>query len=175
MKRALTAMLVSLGPFASGCATEQASRVEAPYVPDRDQTVRVVRCEDRTGTQTGRDLAREATQHLVEKLQDAKLFQVADDAPLVLTCDIERFEEGSALKRWLMPGWGATQADIAVMAWRQPGDQILATFRSHAHVDAGGLYTIGADRYILSVALDDIVGQLRQWRAGTPPQAGAQK
>jgi Domain of unknown function (DUF4410) len=173
MRRAPRTVLMSL--LVTGCVTEQATRIEAPYVPDRDQTVRVMRCEDRTGTEIGRDLASETTQHLIEKLQAARVFQVVDEAPLVLTCDIERFEEGSALKRWVLPGWGSTQAALAVMAWHQPGDRVLATFRSHAYVDAGGLYTIGADRYILSTAVDDIVSQLRQWRAGAPALGGGQK
>jgi hypothetical protein len=137
--------------------------------------VRVIRCEDRTGNETGRNLAGEATKSLIDKLQAGGLFQVVDEAPLVFTCDIERFAEGSALKRWVLPGWGSTQAGIAVMVWEQPGDKILATFRSHAHVDAGGLYTVGADRYILSAAFDDIVKQLREWVAGATSSRGGTK
>jgi hypothetical protein len=132
-----------------------------------------MRCEDRTGQETGRNLASEATESLIAKLQAGGLFQVVDDAPLVFTCDIERFAEGSALKRWVAPGWGSTQAGVAVMVWEQPGDKVLATFRSHAHVDAGGLYTIGADQYILSAAFDDIVKQVRAWVTGAPGPGGS--
>jgi len=94
----------------------------------------------------------------------------AADAPLALTCDIERFTEGSALKRWVMPGWGATQAAISVMVWEKPGDNVLATFRSQSSVSIGGLYTIGADQYILGVAFDDIVKQMEVWAKGASPE-----
>jgi len=167
--------LVLVAMLVTGCVTDQVRRIEQPYVPDRYQTVRISPCEDRTGSETGRNLAGEATQSLIDKVQAAGLFQVVDEAPLVLTCDIERFAEGSALKRWVLPGWGSTQAGVAVMVWEQPGDKVLATFRSHAHVDAGGLYTIGADRYILSTAFDDIVKQLRDWMAGTAGPRGSTK
>jgi hypothetical protein len=53
------------------------------------------------------------------------------------------------------------------MLWEQPGDRLLATFRSQSRVDAGGLYTIGADQYIFSVAFEDIVKQMREWMAAS--------
>ena len=36
--------------------------------------------------------------------------------------------------------------------WEKPGDRMLGAFRSHSQVQAGGLYTIGADQYILGTA-----------------------
>jgi hypothetical protein len=159
---------VLLGMLVTGCVTEQTSRIEQPYVQGRYQTVRVTPCEARIGSETGRNLASEATQTLIDKVQAAGLFRVVDEAPLVFTCDIESFEEGSAFKRWVRPGWGSTQGGVAVMAWEQPGEKILAIFRSHVHVDAGGVYTLGADRYILSTAVNDIVRQLRDWMTSGP-------
>jgi hypothetical protein len=102
-------------------------------------------------------------------MKTAKLFEVTMDALLVLTCDVERFTEGSALKRWVMPGLGATQAAISVMVWEKPEEKLLATFRSQSSVSAGGLYTIGTDQYILGVAFDDIVKQLEAWTKGMNP------
>ncbi len=149
-----------------GCATQSASVVEQPLAPATPRTVRVERCEDRSGFSGERDICTEATRALTEKLQGSRVFRVSPDAALVITCDIERFVEGSAVKRWLWPGWGATQAMAAVTVWQRPGDQALATFRSQAHVEVGGLYTIGAGRYIFSAAFADIVGELDRWAAG---------
>jgi hypothetical protein len=103
---------------------------------------------------------------LSEKLTATKLFVIAEDAPVILTCDIERFSEGSAFKRWLWPGWGATQASVTVMVLEKSGSKTMAILRSQSSVESGGLYTIGADQYILSVALSDIVGRLEQWAEG---------
>lgn len=159
--RILSALLISSA--LAGCATQSAVQVQQPFEPAKHRTVRIEPCQDRTGFEGTRDLAGEATRVLTEKVAATKLFEVAADAPLVLTCDIERFAEGSAFKRWLMPGWGATQAAVAVIVWEKPGDKMLATLRSQSSVSAGGLYTIGADQYILSVAFDEIVKQLEAW------------
>jgi hypothetical protein len=37
--------------------------------------------------------------------------------------------------------------------------------RSQGAVKGGGLYTIGADQYILGVAVDEVVKQLHEWAA----------
>jgi hypothetical protein len=111
-------------------------------------------------------MGQEATQILTEKVSASKLFEVAPEATLTLTCDIERFAEGSALKRWVMPGWGATQASIAVMVWDKSGERGLATLRSQSSVQSGGLYTIGADQYIVGVVFDDSIKQLEAWVTG---------
>jgi hypothetical protein len=147
----------------SGCATQRATQIHEPFVASRHRAVRIERCQDRTGFRGGRDLTGEATRILTEKVEATKLFAITPDASLVLTCDVERFAEGSAFKRWLWPGLGATQAGLAVIVWETPGDRILATLRSQTSVKEGGLYTIGADRYILDVAFTDIVKQLEAW------------
>ncbi len=165
---ALLAAGLTAGVLA-GCVTQSVTQTQEPFVAGKHKAVRIVPCEDRTGSQGGRDLQGEATQTLTEKVEAMKLFEIAPDASLVLTCDIERFVEGSALKRWVLPGWGATQAAVSVMVWEKPEEKVLATFRSQSSVSVGGLYTIGADQYIFSAAFDDIVKQLEAWVGGTDP------
>ncbi len=151
----------------SGCATQSVTQVQKPLEPTIQRTVRIEPCVDRTGFKGERDLAGDATRIFTDKLRESGLFDVKDDGALVMTCDIERFEAGSALKRWVLPGWGATQAAVSVMVWEKPGDKVLGTFRSQSSVKAGGLYTIGADKYILGTAFDDIIKQLKEWTTGT--------
>ena len=167
--RSLLAVVLSAGIVAS-CATQSVTQTQEPLAAGEPRVVRIEPCEDRTGFSGGRDLKGEATRTFVEKVKAAKLFEVTTDASLVLTCDIERFAEGSALKRWVMPGWGPTQAAVSVMVWKKPEEKVLATFRSQSSVSAGGLYTIGADQYILGVAFDDIVKQLGEWAKGATPE-----
>jgi hypothetical protein len=149
-----------------GCTTQSAIHVQQPFELKKYQAVRIETCIDRTGFKGKRDLASEATRSFTEKLRDSGLFEISSDAQLVLTCDIESFVEGSAVKRWMLPGWGGTYAKVSVMAWEQPGDKVLGTFRSRASVEEGGLYTIGAEEYILGVAFDDIIVQLKKWIEG---------
>ena len=158
-----------------GCATQSATHVQQPFEAVKHRAIRIEPCADRTGFMGERDLAGEATRVLTKKIQATQLFEITPDAHLVLTCDIERFAEGSALKRWVMPGWGSTLVSVAVMVWEKPGDNILSTFRSQSSVKEGGLYTVGADQYILSVAFNDIVDQLRSWATKGKHQEGSRE
>jgi hypothetical protein len=150
----------------AACATQSVVQVQHPFPSTQHRTIWIEQCIDRSEYKGERNLAEEATQTLKDKVLATKLFELDPGAMLRLTCDLEGFVEGSAFQRWLLPGWGATEARIAVMVWETPGDNVLATFRSHASVKTGGLYTIGADQYIIGVGMNDIVGQLETWAKG---------
>lgn len=150
----------------SGCATQAVEQIQHPFLAAKHRTIRIERCIDRSGFKGERDLAEEATRALTDKIMATNRFEAASDPSLVVTCDIEGFAEGSAFQRWLLPGWGASEAKVAVVVWEKPDDKVLATFRSHSSVSSGGLYTIGADQYILTVAIDDVVNQLQAWAKG---------
>ncbi len=158
------------GVLVGGCATQSATQIQQPFVAAKHRAVRIEACEDRTGFKGNRDLKEEATRSLTDKLKTSTLFDITADASLVLTCDIEHFAEGSAFKRWLWPGWGPTQVAVAVTVWEKPGDKVLASFRSQSSVEAGGLFTVGADQYIFGVAFDDIIRQLEAWASGPGPK-----
>ena len=153
----------------SGCATQSATMIQQPFESDKYRTVQITPCVNRTDYKGTHDLAAEATRSFTNKVKESGLFEIVPDAKFVLTCDIERFEEGSAVKRWVMEGWGATQAQVAVMVWQKPDDKVLATFRTEAAVKSGGLYTIGADHYIFGAAFSDIIKQLKAWVKGDEP------
>jgi hypothetical protein len=161
-------VLLPLAAF-SGCTTYSSVQVREPLKRAKHYQVRIEGCVNRTDFQGSRDIAAEATRTLFKKMDDSGLFQISPDANYALTCDIERFQEGSAFKRWLAPGYGVTQAEVVVMVWELPAQKVLATFRSEAKVEAGGLYTIGADKYILGAAFDDIIRQLKAWVTGENP------
>jgi len=149
----------------SGCTTQSATMIQQPFESDKYRTVQITRCVNRTDYMGTHDLESEATRTFTNKVRESGLFKIVPDAKVVLTCDIERFEEGSAVKRWLMEG-GATQAQVVVMVWEKPDDKVLATFRTEAEVKTGGLYTIGADHYIFGAAFNDIIKQLKAWIKG---------
>jgi Domain of unknown function (DUF4410) len=145
------------------CATQSVPQFQEPFVPAKHRYIRVEACQDRSGFKGDRDLAAEATQGLTDKLKATNLFEISTEPSLVLTCDIEGFTEGNAFQRWLLPGWGKTEAKLAVIVFEKPSDKVLATLRSHSVVSSGGLFSVGADQYILNVVLDDIVTQLQTW------------
>lgn len=161
--------------FAAGCATQSQMQVVAPTPAQASTAVVVLRlepCTDRTGT-PGRDLASEATKLLTERLQGSANFALRDDAPLVLSCEVTQFAEGSAFKRWLMPGWGSTVGQIALMLSDAKDQSTVLIIQGNATVSAGGFYTVGAEGYILKSAVDDVIKKLRAWAAN--PVAAAEQ
>jgi hypothetical protein len=132
--------------------------------------VRVEQCVDRTETK-GRDLGAQATRAFEEKLRATKEFVVKDDARFRLACDVTSFVEGSAIKRWLLPGWGATVGQVSAMLTDTTTGEIMTIARGNATLASGGLYTIGADSYIVPTAVDDVVQRLRAWALGESPGA----
>jgi len=158
---------------ASGCVTQSQMQAVAP-APESGSVIaiRLEACIDRTGTK-GRDLAAEATGLITQRLRATANFALRDDAPLVLSCEVTQFVEGSAFKRWLMPGLGPTVGQIALMLSNAKDQSAVAIIQGNATVSAGGLYTIGAEDYILKSAADDVITKLRAWAAS--PQVAIDK
>jgi hypothetical protein len=143
-----------------------------PLHPSAVVAIRIEPCVDRTGTR-GRDLGNEATKLLTERLRVLGSFALRDDAALVLSCEVTQFAEGSAVKRWLMPGWGSTVGQIAVMLSNAKDQSAALIVQGNATVSAGGFYTVGAEDYILKSAADDVIKKLQTWAAG--PAAASDK
>jgi hypothetical protein len=154
-----------------GCVTESSIRSEGAWSSESHTRISVERCTSRRAL-VEPEIETRATANLEEELAESGVFQVVQGASVIATCDIESFEEGNAFERWIMPGSYPTLAQVAVTLWEQPGDRELVSVRGKAAVREGGLYTIGADRYILGAAMREVVEQLIAWTrdrgVGTP-------
>jgi outer membrane murein-binding lipoprotein Lpp len=166
---ALLAVLAIAGCAADLAVKQSVSDVRGLSAAGARLSLQVLPCINRT-EYAARDIGKEATRALLDKLGAVNEFDVAVKGRYVLACDISTFVEGSAFKRWLMPGWGATTGQVAVMVTDSTTGETVAIVRGHATVAAGGLYSVDADRIILSSALDDVVQQLRQLAAGAIQQ-----
>ena len=166
---ALLAVLAIAGCAADLAVKQSVSDVRGLSAAGTRLSIQVLPCINRT-EYAARDIGKEATSALLDKLAAVNEFDVDVKGRYVLACDISTFVEGSAFKRWLMPGWGATTGQIAVMVTDSTTGETVAIVRGHATVAAGGLYSVDADRIILSSALDDVVQQLRQLAAGAIKQ-----
>ena len=165
LRYALLAVLVLAGCAADLAVKQSVSDVRGLSAAGTRLSIQVLPCINRT-EYAARDIGKEATSALLDKLAAVNEFDVDVKGRYVLACDISTFVEGSAFKRWLMPGWGATTGQVAVMVTDSTTGETVAIVRGHATVAAGGLYSVDADRIILSSALDDVVQQLRQLAAG---------
>ena len=147
----------------SGCVTTPAPHIIMPFDKNKYYEIQFRTCVNRSEYSGSHDIVKEATDALQKKIIDNNLFKIADRADLIMTCDIEKFSEGSAIARWFMPGLGVTRADISVIIWERASGNILTVFKSQTEVSSGGLYTIGADYYVIDVAVNSIVKQLQEW------------
>ena len=158
------------------CAPQSTMQVVSPISAHDAESgaplaIRLDACIDRTNTQ-GRDLAADATALISEGLRGTHGVALRADAPLVLHCEVTQFVAGSAFKRWLAPGWGATAAQVAIMLTNAKDQSTVAIVQGNSVVAAGGLYTIGASDYILKSAVDDAVSKLRAWVANPTASPG---
>jgi hypothetical protein len=151
----------------AGCAAQVGAGADLPAQAPRalPVDVRLEPCIDRTET-PGRSLALDATRAFDEKIRATKEFVVRDGSRFKLACDVSGFVEGSAVKRWILPGWGATVGQVSAMLTDATTGEILIIARGNATVAGGGLYSIGADTYIVASAVDEVVRQLRVWATG---------
>lgn len=154
------------------CVTEGVSTEGDSHPPPAGPiAVEIEPCIDRTETAT-RNLGGEATQAFAERLRATREFVVSEKARYRLACEVTGFVEGSAVKRWILPGWGATVGQVSAMLTDRQTGEILIIARGNATVSAGGFYTIGADSYIVGTAVENVVEQLRGWASGAPATKG---
>jgi len=122
-------------------------------------------CIDRTETQVT-DLGAQATETFLKELNASKEFSIVSNGRYLLNCEITSFLPGNAVKRWVMPGWGATVGRVAAMIQDSETGEILVILEGNATVGGGGLYSVGAWKNIVPAAVRDIVGQLQEWATG---------
>jgi len=149
----------------SACQTASTVDVSARPATSGPVTLILQPCTDRTGTQE-RDLAAEATQAFQKALTNTKDFEVTGSGRYRLICEVADFRAGSAFARWVLPGLGQTVGKVAAMVTDVKTGETEATVIGEARVSSGGLYTIGADSYIVSSAVNEVIRKLEAWAHG---------
>jgi len=86
---------------------------------------------------------------LLRNFVKKKLLWTGESTPkLVLNCKIIEYDKGNAFKRWLYPSWGITLLNIQCEL--KDRNKVVGSARARHTVSAGGLYTIGAWKFIFS-------------------------
>jgi len=160
--------LVFVAMFLTACETQSVTTT----IPVRQHIagpieLEVEQCIDRTETK-GRDLGTEAKQAFEMKLAETEEFTLMNKGRYRLACEVTNFVKGSALERWLMPGMGATVGQVSAMVKDTTNGEIVVLVEGNATVAAGGLYSVGAEDYIIPTAVNDVVTRLRDWAQGKP-------
>ena len=156
----------------SGCGTTtRQATFEQDFTPTAAAKITVGEISDaaprgKRGDQEDFDTEAELRVQLESKLLERGLLSTddAEGKPYILNARIIDYEPGSAGKRWLVPGYGATE--LSVECTVHEGDRVIGTVYARRTVEAGGLYTVGAWRTVFETVADEIVSEL-QAKLGT--------
>ena len=148
-----------------GCASSSpAVRMETADPLNKYGIFEVVPVANETGKSFEFDVAEELGKQIKSQLE-SRGYVVATgaggtDNVLVIKCGITAYEPGSAFKRWLAPGAGKTQATVVTSLVEKRTGAVVGEFLSADAVGGGGLYSAGADRWILEKIAKGIVEKI---------------
>lgn len=146
------------------CTSEPAVRIEEDYSLINYEVIDVVFAENVTGETFDFDIAEALTKHLKLQLKQ-KGYLITQDIEkdenvLIVKSSIVSYNPGSAFKRWLMPGAGKTQATVRTSLIDKKSGIIIGEMVNSEAVSSGGLYSVGANKWILEVIAKGIASEI---------------
>ena len=128
------------------------------------RVVDVSEVANETGQTFEFDVAHSITDKVRSKLIDRGIVLSQDGSAaaetLVLRMSLTAYAPGNAAARWLLPGAGATDCIVKGALEDGQNHAQLGVILSHRSVSGGGLYSVGADKYILDAVATDIADGL---------------
>ena len=157
---------ISLLLLVGGCAAKPAVRMEKGVSLTGYKVFEVMPVINETGKTFKFDVADELTQHIKSKIKDRGYVideeKEAKDCVLVMKSSLIVYEPGSAFKRWILPGWGKTQATVKTSLIDKKTGKIVGEMLTTEEVGAGGLFSVGADKWILDVVAKGITNEIEK-------------
>jgi len=133
------------------------------YIPRTGMSVEVGMITNETGrTNYDEPIGLEGVMRraLHNKLREKGLLATDDNAnKIIIDTKIVEYEQGSAFKRWLLPGWGATV--LSVKCDLKEANQLIGSLDARRTVSAGGAATRGAWHTIFNSLAEDIIEELQ--------------
>ena len=166
--------------FFVGCANVQhQASFNKNYLPKEDVCIKVAKAVNDTGYTFDIDIEQMLANTLEEQLMEEDLLCLRkEESNLFMETRIIDYKKGSAFKRWMMPGWGATELSIRCEL-KDDKNNLVGSAMSSREIVAGGLYTIGAWETIFKDVANDVAEDLKDQiqaqgyvvRSKTRPQA----
>lgn len=149
--------------LAQACSTPTKNKTVSNALPRPEAKVIVGSITNQTGKTFDFPVEQEFRGALAKELQKKDLLAAATPSPgdFVLNLDVTDFRPGDPFKRWVVPGWGCTVLAIKGGLWEQDGRKLVAEIDHQRSVAAGGLFTIGAEHYILNDVAHDLASDLK--------------
>ena len=119
---------------------------------------------DETGAAFGIDVPGKITDYLKSKLKE-KGYMLQDDTQvtahaLVIQTHLVKYEPGSAFGRWLGSGIGRTRCTIRSVLVDKKTGNVLGEIVVPEAVSEGGLFSVGADSWILGTVAQNLVEEV---------------
>ena len=163
IRRLIHALIISLTLISFwGCANVQhQASFNKNYLPKENVRIKVAKVVNDTGFTFDIDIEQMLTNALEQQLMEENLLNLGKTEPnLFLESRIIGYKKGSAFKRWMMPGWGATE--LAIQCDLKDGNNnLVGSAMSNREVFAGGLYTVGAWETIFKETANDVAEDLK--------------
>jgi len=163
IRNLLLVLVISLTLIAfSACANVQhQATFNKNYLPKEDVRIQVAKVVNDTGYAFDVDIEQLLANTLEEQLMEENLLNLGKTKPnLFMETRIVGYKKGSAFKRWMMPGWGATE--LAIRCDLKDGNNnLVGTAMSSREIVAGGLYTVGAWETIFDDVANDVAVDLK--------------
>jgi hypothetical protein len=159
----IIALVAVLAPiFFWGCANVQhQASFNKNYLPKEDVRIKVAEVVNDTGFNFDIDIEKMLSNNLEEQLNEENLLCLGELEPnLFLESRIIGYKKGSAFKRWMMPGWGATELSIRCDL-KDDKNNLVGSAMASREIIAGGLYTVGAWETIFKAVANDVAEDLR--------------
>ena len=146
----------------AGCTNVQHQvKLNKDYIPKEDVSIKVAKVINDTGFDFDIDIEEMLADALEDQLLEEDLLWLGGKQPvLFMESTITGYKKGSAFKRWMMPGWGATELSIRCELKDDKNNRVGSAIASR-EVVAGGGYTIGAWKTVFKDVASDVAEDLR--------------
>ena len=161
---AVLCLLGGLTFAGAGCGSvSHSAQFESTFVPRADTRIEVGPVTNETGKTFDADLPQMFTEALSQQLQSENLLwtQGQQGDHLIIATKIVEYDEGNAMKRWVLPGWGSTVITLHCELKESGSEKLVGSVEAHRTVSFGGAYTIGAWKTIFASVAKDVVKELR--------------
>jgi len=145
-----------------GCANVQhQARLNKDYIPKDNVSIKVAKVVNDTGFDFDIDIEEMLADALEDQLLEEDLLWLGGAEPfLLMESRIIGYKKGSAFKRWMMPGWGATELSIRCEL-KDDKNNMVGKAAATREVFAGGGYTVGAWKTVFKDVANDVAEDLR--------------
>ena len=145
-----------------GCANVQhQARLNKEYLPKVNVSIKVAKVVNDTGFDFDIDIEEMLADALEDQLLEEDLLWLGVEEPvLLIESRIIGYKKGSAFKRWMMPGWGATELSIRCKL-KDDKNNVVGKAAATREVFAGGGYTVGAWKTVFNDVANDVAEDLR--------------